>query len=314
MARISKRIKALIAGGLVYFFCIHLLAFEADNSQLIDHLKQLSSKEFSGRYPGSKGHALASRYIAQNLSPANHNSTFFSEPFHYDYGFSRKIGVNHIFIRQGKLFKNKFIIISAHYDHLGKKMGKIYYGADDNASGTAALLSLKPWLESIDTNYTLILLATDAEEYGFKGAKAFLSESKVRQKDIIFNINLDMISYGKKHKALYIAASRNQPELKSLVEQVNKISPVKFIFKNKLDSNSISSLRASINLHKASDHYEFHKVGIPYLFVTGDNHKNYHSPKDTFKNINLGFYSNAFESIKNLIWEVDQNLSQKTAI
>lgn len=295
--------------GLHCFFnSISVLALQAENVQLIKHLKQLSSKEFSGRYPGSDGHALASNYIAKHLSTTSVNSTFVSEPFHYDYGFSRKAGLNHLFIRTGKVVKNKYIIISAHYDHLGIKSGKVYYGADDNASGTAALLSLKPWLESIDTNYSLVLLATDAEEHGFKGAKAFLTDSRINQQDIILNINLDMISYGKKQNGLYIVASRNKPELKTFVEHVNNISQVNFIFKNRLSSNSISSTRATINLHKASDHYEFHRAGIPYIFVTGDNHKNYHSPNDTFKNINLAFYSNAFESIKNLILEIDQNL------
>ena len=314
MASISKRLSVILVGLICFSSSFHLLAFQVDNFELIEHLKQLSSKTFSGRSPGSTGHTLASNYIVQHLSPTNENSTSFSEQFQYVHGFNSKVGLNHLFIKQGKAFKNKFIIISAHYDHLANKSGKVYYGADDNASGTAALLSLKPWLESINTNYTLVLLATDAEEHGLKGAKAFLSGSKVNQKDIVFNINLDMISYGKKHKALYVVASRKRPELKTLVEHVNQTSPVNFVFKNRLNSNSISSIRSTINLHKASDHYEFHKAGIPYLFVTGDNHKNYHSPNDTFKNINLGFYSNAFESIKNLILEVDQNLSHKTSI
>ncbi|WNC70515.1 M28 family peptidase [Thalassotalea psychrophila] len=314
MAIIFKRLRVQVAGLICVFISFHLFAFQGNNLQLIEHLKQLSSKSFSGRYPGSHGHTLASKYIVQHLSTTDATSTSFSEQFQYEHGFSSKVGRNHLFIKQGKLFKNKFIIISAHYDHLGKKSGKVYYGADDNASGTAALLSLKPWLESIDTHYSLVLLATDAEEHGFKGAKAFLTDSKINKQDIVFNINLDMISYGKKHKSLYVVASRNKAELKTLVEHVNQTSPVNFVFKNRLNNREISSVRSTINLHKASDHYEFHKAGIPYLFITGENHKNYHSPNDTIKNINLGFYTNAFESIKNLIFEVDQNLSQKTSI
>ncbi|WNC66772.1 M28 family peptidase [Thalassotalea nanhaiensis] len=304
----------LIVGVVCYLYSVNGHGFNDNNKQLINHLEQLSSSRFSGREPGTVGHTLASNYIAQHLISTSPLTNSITEVFTYKYGFNNKQGTNHLFIKTGSLYERKYIVITAHYDHLGKKSGKIYHGADDNASGVAALLTLKSWLSSTDTNYSIVLLATDAEEEGLYGAKAFLSASTVKKSDIIFNINLDMISYGTKQQNLYIVGTRKRPELKTLVEKVNQTAEVNFTYKSRLKDNSISSVKSYINLHKASDHYEFHKSDIPYLFVTGENHKNYHSTNDTFENINMSFYSEAFESIKNLILAVDQDLSQKNKI
>ncbi|WP_152593865.1 M20/M25/M40 family metallo-hydrolase [Thalassotalea sp. ND16A] len=281
---------------------------DVSNSILLAHFKKLSSAEFSGRKTGSAGHKLASQYIKNSFLTEYISSYSSTQSFHFNSGFTQKQGFNHLYVKKGKKLPNKYIVITAHYDHLGKKAGKIYYGADDNASGASALLALKPWLEKIETKHSIVLLATDAEEFGFKGAKAFLQHSAINKEDIIININLDMISYGKKRKYLLAAGSRKKPELKAHIKHINDNAKVKFKLINKIPANYLSSHRASINLHKASDHYEFYKAGIPYLFVTGENHKNYHQSTDSYANVDLQFYSDAFESIKHLIRTFDEKL------
>lgn len=289
------------------------------SSILLAHLKKLTSKEFNGRKIGSKGHLLTQSYIIEHFAnieePKNKQpiikSNFYNQPFDYVKGFSQYSGRNLGFIKYGSQFPNKYILISAHYDHLGRSGGKIYPGADDNASGTSVLLTLKPWLNQLVTNYSIILLATDAEEPGLYGAKAFLRASEFNLEDIILNINLDMIGYGINEKYLYVAGTKKTKDFHKIIEISNVGLQVKFKPKEILTSDNFRN-DTRIDLHKASDHYEFYKRGIPYLFITGGNHANYHTPNDTFANIKPNFYTKVFTSIQQLIISSDQYFARLT--
>ena len=97
---------------------------------------------------------------------------------------------------EGTQYPDKYIVITAHYDHLGKSGGKIYNGADDNASGVAAMLSIAEQLRRSRPKHSVIFLATDAEEKGLYGAKAFVQKPPVEISSIRFNLNLDMLAQG----------------------------------------------------------------------------------------------------------------------
>ena len=88
----------------------------------------------------------------------------------------------------------KYIVITAHYDHLGIQSGKLFYGADDNASGVAAMLAIASFLPMIDLHHSIIFLATDAEEKGLIGARVALDYFPIELSQIVFNLNLDMIA------------------------------------------------------------------------------------------------------------------------
>lgn len=315
---------------LVFLMCVPLLCLANSNHQnnlatidytpaLMAHLKMLTSKSFNGRKVGTEGHLITQQYISSNLSTIQSTSKLFNPPkskflsqtFRYKKGFSKYKGENFIFIKYGNKFPNKFIVISAHYDHLGKMAGEIYPGANDNASGTSVLLTLKPWLSSLTTHHSIILLATDAEEIGLYGAKAFVTDSLINPEDIVLNINLDMVGKGVRKKSMYVAGLKRNNYLKDIIKDVNEVSNIEFIQKETLKTNNFRT-NTRIDLHKASDHYEFYKKGIPYLFITGDNHKFYHTPHDNYANIEPGFYSKVFSSIQQLILSSDQYFTTLT--
>lgn len=308
----------------LFRYCIHILTLNLCVSnvhanalninlqtELITHLQILSSDEFSGRKPGTAGYFKAQHYIEQsftlNEAKGAQASQLQVQSFSYQHGFTEKQGKNFIFTQVGNKYPSKYIVITAHYDHLGKKHGKIFNGADDNASGTAMLITLKSWLKQQQLAHSIILLATDAEESGLYGAINFLESNYIDPKDIRLNINIDMVAHGYKNKGLYVVGLKNYPQFTEVIATLAQQTSIEFKAKERIGSKQGSILKQRINLHKASDHYQFHLRGIPYIFLTGDNHKYYHTSQDTFENINLQFFSDAFFAINQLILLLDND-------
>ena len=264
------------------------------------HLHVLASEEAAGRKPQSAGHAFAQKYIYDQFL-LNNNLVASKQYFDYEKGFKTKKGVNVITTKYGK--SDKTIVITAHYDHLGTKSGKIYYGADDNASGVSVLITVSNWLNTIDTHYSYVLVATDAEEQGLHGAHHYLKQNV--HKRLVLNINLDMLGYGVRRRNL-IWYSKNKDTFQNLItNKVNKQVTIPLVFKSKVVDSSISSVKSRISLSRASDHYEFFKQGIPFILITGENHRFYHTNKDTVDNIDENFIANAYLTVKNMISVID---------
>ena len=175
------------------------------NEKLISkHLSTLSDDKMEGRRAGTNGIEKAAKYIESEferigltkydtLNSYRQNFNFYDMPFY-----------NVIGVLEGKSLPNEYIIISAHYDHLGidhKKEGdNIYNGANDNASGTAAVLTLAEYFKKLDNNKrSLIFVAFTAEEMGLVGSRYF--GKQVNPNDIVAGINIEMIGkespYGK---------------------------------------------------------------------------------------------------------------------
>ncbi|WP_068546355.1 M28 family peptidase [Thalassotalea crassostreae] len=278
-----------------------------ENKQLISHLEFLSSKRLQGRKVGTPGHIDAQSYIASFFTVKNTNQRYQTQEFTYSKGVTSKKGVNHIFTQVGDKYPDQVIVVTAHYDHLGKKGNKVYAGADDNASGTAALLAIKSWLDNTSISNTIVLVATDAEEEGLKGATAFLDDPSVNLENIKINLNLDMISYGYRKKGLILSGAKKQKQLAPLIDiLIDSDNKFKFYKKRYLQDTFISSVNSKIDLHKASDHYEFYKKGIPYILLTSENHHRYHQPTDKFENVDLEFFQESFAAIKQVIVKLDQ--------
>jgi hypothetical protein len=176
--------------------------------------------------------------------------------------------------------KNEAVVVVAHYDHLGQKNGKIYYGADDNASGTAAVMELaEAFGRAAHDGYrprrTVIFLAVSGEEEGLYGSR-FYSENPVIPLDSTYAcINIDMIGRGEqKPKAsmdyIYGYAYLSEDILK--VSQNNSI-----LVAPELEDR----MEFRAKLRGGSDHYYFSKYGIPSLFYFEGLHKDYHKPTDT---------------------------------
>ncbi len=282
-----------------------------DESQLTEHLKVLSSDDFSGRKLGSQGNEKSRRYII-NVLKNDHVNTFapdYRHKFVHHSWQSTTIGQNIIAVVEGTKFSEKYIVLTAHFDHLGIKGGKIYNGADDNASGTATLLSLAKQIAIKPLRYSVIFLFTDGEEVNLLGAKSFVNDYAELIPKIKLNINLDMIAGNQQTKTLHYI-SKN---IDSLLNEGEIQSLKNFFHHNKLKIkqgfNSVNK-RSGKNLGRngwirASDHGVFHRKKIPFIYFGVGTHQNYHTHQDTFERVNLAFYLSASQLIYQQIRFID---------
>ena len=111
----------------------------------------------------------------------------------------------------------RLVLVSAHYDHLGIRNGRIHPGADDNASGVAAMLAIARWFAANPPPMSLLFVAFDGEEQGLQGARHFVEHPPVRSIASSAVVNMDMVGRGDKN-VLYVAGTHHYPALKPLVE------------------------------------------------------------------------------------------------
>jgi Zn-dependent M28 family amino/carboxypeptidase len=262
-------------------------------------IRTLSANKFEGRRTGTKGNRLAQFYILDRFKQAGLQAFHgtYEYPFYFMEGEKRVMGTNLYGYIPGKT--EDVIVITGHYDHLGIRQREgqadsIYNGADDNASGSAALLSLIKYYQLHPPTHTLIFAALDGEEEGLQGAKAFLQQPPVPLARIKLNINMDMVSRNEKGE-LYVCGTHHSPALKQYVSRVADSSALKVLMghdKPEEGSNDWTS---------QSDHYEFHRKGIPFLYFGVEDHADYHRASDEFERIDPRFYYQAVQTVKTAI-------------
>jgi len=201
---------------------------------------------------------------------------------------------------------NKSIIISAHYDHV-EGNGEIYYpGADDNASGTAALLELaEVFSKSKDLKYNIIFIATSAEEQGLLGSEYHVNTDNFNANNILINLNIDMIgrndyNYDNTDNYIYTIGTGQYPEFTPIIEIADSL------YKECTIDYSLEESESIPTLYHQSDQFSFHEKGIPAIFFFSGLHKDYHKPGDVADKINFDVLTNRVKLISHLI-EVIQN-------
>ncbi|MGN6508849.1 MAG: M28 family peptidase [Chitinophaga sp.] len=277
---------------------------QIDSSQLVKDVKTLSADKMEGRKTGSKGNRMAQFYLLdrlQQLQLHQFNNTF-EQPFYFTRGQNRIMGTNLYGYIPGRI--DSFIVISAHYDHVGirKTAGttdSIFNGADDNASGVATLLAIAKYYKEHPPKYNLIFAAFDAEEMGLQGAKAFVARPPVPISKIILNLNMDMVSHNDKNE-LYVCGTTPYPALKACVAAVASRSSVKLPFGHDKESDGDQ------NWITQSDHYEFHKAKIPFLYFGVEDHPDYHKVTDEFERINPSFFYRAAGAVLEVVKEFNK--------
>lgn len=256
-------------------------------------IQALAADPMAGRKTGTPGNQRAQDYIIERYQQIGLLS--FNENNQYKHRFEKQqwssniVGVNLVGWLKGKQTPETFIVISAHYDHIGKRGTKVFNGADDNASGVAAMLFIAEKLAIKKPKHSVIFLATDAEELGLHGAYAFTQHPPVSLKQIKFNLNLDMLAQGGSKKRLYVYGARKYPQFKPLISKLKETSQINLKSGRKAYSKGYS-YGPRINWMKASDHGAFHKVNIPFLFLGVAEHRFYHTEKDTVEVIDQNFY------------------------
>lgn len=279
--------------------CAQSIPEDFNTSKLLERLEILSSDRFEGRETGEKGNALARAYIIKQFESINAKG--FNGNYEYPFSFERQgdtIHAKNILVEiKGTAFPDKYIVISAHHDHLGIKDGKIYNGADDDASGVAALMSFAEYMSENPPKHSVILAAFDAEEIGLRGAKHFVETFNTSK--IIVNLNMDMISRSSKNE-LYAVGARYNDGLKAIIKS----------FKNPTSSKLLEGhdgTDGKDDWTMASDHGPFHKAGIPFIYFGNEDHAAYHRPEDDFKDITPEFYINSVKMILALFKSIDKS-------
>jgi len=275
-----------------------------DGELLLRHLSILAHDSMEGRGSGTPGNERARRFLLLELDRMGLEPVAGTRSQSFPVVDPRKSmdheGVNVMGFVEGSRYPDRYLVVTAHFDHLGVQNGKIFNGADDNASGTAALLALARYFLANGSEHSIIFAALDAEEMGLQGARAFVEHPPVPLGEIFMNVNMDMISRSEVGE-LYAAGTYHYPFLEPLVDQVAAQAPVTL-----LKGHDSPDLPPGDDWTMASDHGPFHLEGIPFLYFGVEDHPGYHDPSDTFENITPDFYVDAVETILDFILLADR--------
>lgn len=263
-------------------------------SDLKKHLYIVAGDEMQGRNTGEAGQKKAGLYLIDQYKKDGISypkgatdfyqpvpSAFMTKPFSPKLGDSENIWA----YIEGTEKPDEVLVISAHYDHVGMKNGEVYNGADDDGSGTVALLEIaQAFMKAKKDGYgpkrSILFLHVTGEEHGLHGSRYYSENPLFPIKNTIADINIDMI--GRRddaHKSdgnyVYVIGSdRLSTELHNINEEANKKYTklaLDYTFNDVNDPNQF---------YFRSDHYNFAKKGIPIIFYFNGVHEDYHQPGD----------------------------------
>ncbi|MFB9075839.1 M20/M25/M40 family metallo-hydrolase [Flavobacterium procerum] len=260
------------------------------------HDKFLSSDKLEGRFPGTKGNNEAAAYIRKNFE--KYGLKKFSNNYYQPFKLFVKPDINKMksdsvstqnvvgFLEgSDEKLKNEYIVIGAHYDHWGwggkgsgskkKEAFAIHNGADDNASGVAALLCILEELSKPENKpkRSVIFVSFSGEEEGLLGSKYFVNHLPVPKEAVKVMLNMDMVGRLNNEKQLYMGGAGTFPEGVELMK--------------KLGENSGLNPVVHAGEVGGSDHVSFYKEKISVIGFHTGGHEQYHTPDDDIDLINF---------------------------
>ncbi len=269
----------------------------ADSAVVLRDITYLSSDALEGRLTGTPGNDSAAAYIARRYAALNMVAALpgrYIQPFearpasdaHAGRTTPRKTQ-NVIAILNGSdpVLRNEYLIVGAHYDHLGhmpdfsldpEAKDAIRNGADDNASGTAAVMELARLLSMNPPKRSVIFASFSGEEFGLLGSAYMVDNLPIPRERVVGMINFDMVGRLKDNK-LIVYGRGTGTEFKPIVDSVN----------NAL-ADAHFSISGSDDGFGSSDHSSFYGKNIPVLHFFTDIHNDYHKASDDVDKINVG--------------------------
>ena len=278
------------------------------------HLIILASDSLEGRETGKKGQKMAADYIMnhfKNIGVLPYKKNTYYQKFRVkngrhmckcddcDVDFLKKIlksnkwikGENVLAYIEGTDLKDELIIITAHYDHLGKHEEKTFNGADDDGSGTVAAMEIAEAFmlakkEGNGPRRSILVMCVSGEEKGLLGSKDYTDNPIYPLENTVANLNIDMIGrvddWHENGDYIYlIGADRLSQELHDISEQINEEFiglELDYTFNEEDDPN---------RYYYRSDHYNFAKNNIPVIFYFNGVHEDYHKVTDTVEKIDF---------------------------
>tara|TARA_B100001564_G_scaffold104324_1_gene86140 strand:- start:61 stop:1086 length:1026 start_codon:yes stop_codon:yes gene_type:complete len=298
------------------------------SEELSDLIYEFSSDKFEGRNTGEPGQKLAVEFIrdfykSNNIIKAENTEDYFQK-FLVDFQsrqVTRPDNINEdnidwvktenvAAIIEGSTYPNEYIVLTAHLDHVGTENGEIFNGADDDGSGSMALLEIAEAfkLAELDGNRpkrSIVILHVSAEEKGLLGSKYYSENPLYPLDDTITNLNLDMIGRtdptrnSNNDEYIYlIGTDRLSTMLHETSEKINDRTvnlELDYRFNAWDDPN---------RFYERSDHWHFAKNNIPVIFYFSGTHEDYHQPTDTAEKIRYDLLTKRTRLIFHTAWEI----------
>ena len=296
-----KKLMLVVGSATILFSCAvnnpqkvydsALKSITAEN--LKKDLYVIASDEMEGRDTGSEGQKKAGRYmIAQyekhGISHPPSMSSFY-QPVPSAYMSKRKTipdSENILAFIEGSEKPNEIVVVSAHYDHVGMQGGKIHPGADDDGSGTVAVMAIAQAFQKAKKagkgpKRSILFLHVTAEEKGLFGSSYYSDNPVFPLANTVVDLNIDMVGrIDPLHKDnpnfVYVVGSDMlSSQLKEVIERKNKEVSNLFL------DYKYDDPKDPDRIYYRSDHYNFAKHNIPIAFFFDGIHEDYHKPTDT---------------------------------
>lgn len=295
-------------------FTVEKYAEIIEKNSLKEKLFTIAADSFEGRETGELGQKKAAAYLKDfyekhHISPGNNGKYYQEIPSAYfDYKF--KDTENVIAMIEGHEFPEEIITVSAHYDHLGiDDNGEIYNGADDDGSGTVAVMQMaKAFKEASENGHgprrTIVFMHFTGEEKGLLGSRYYTENPIFPLAKTVTNLNIDMIGriddfhQTDQHYVYLIGSDRLSSELDSVINQQNRAhTQLKLDYKYNDEDDPQ-------RLYYRSDHYNFAKHNIPVAFFFSGLHEDYHKISDTADKIEYDLMTERAKLVFYSLWEI----------
>ena len=283
-------------------------------TDLKDLLYIIASDDFEGRSTGEEGQKKAANFIKDFYIQLNIASPYGGQDYFQNIPTEHlkakiKPSENIVAFIEGSEKPEEIIVISAHYDHLGTKNGEIYNGADDDGSGTVAVMEIaKAFKNASENGYqpkrSLLFLHVTGEEKGLLGSKYYTNFPIFPLEKTVTDLNIDMIGrVDTKHEenpnyVYLIGSDKLSKELHQLSEKVNEYYTQLELDYTYNDENEPN------RFYYRSDHYNFAKNNIPIIFYFNGTHADYHKATDTPDKINYEILAKRAQLIFYTAWEI----------
>lgn len=287
-------------------------------ANLKTHLSILASDEMEGRETGSAGQKKAGNYIIKqyktNAIPNPTGATDYYQKIPATFlnairNDNLKDSENILAFIKGSEKPDEIIVVSAHYDHVGIKNNEIYNGADDDGSGTVALLEIAKAfsIAKKDGNgpkRSVLFLHATGEEHGLLGSRYYSENPLFPLANTIADINIDMIGrHDEFHKdssnyVYLIGSDYLSTDLYNICESASKNFvniALDYKYNDRTDPN---------RFYYRSDHYNFAKNGIPSVFLFNGVHADYHKPTDTVEKIEFDALAKRAQLAFAIAWDL----------
>ncbi len=282
-----------------------------DYDQLMADVRILSADDMEGRDTGAPGGERARAYIVSRLEALGVAAPLMGrlQPFEAQ-GRTREgpktfHGVNILGLIEGTRVPDRYIVVTAHYDHVGTNNGQIYNGADDNASGVATMLEIAERLKAAAPEHSVIFVGFDGEERGLLGARHFVQAPPVPLSSIAMNLNFDMIARAETDGKLWVTGTYQHPTFRPILENIPANGAVALAFGKDTPQDT-----GEDNWVEASDQGAFFNAQVPFLYLGVNYHPDYHRPSDDFERITPSVFQSAVELSYSAFRALDQSLDR----